>query len=81
MSQILNYCFKSRKHCLSRYILNLKILGPPLISKAPPSSKKRVEPCLIGILIAILEILMTIHLISDQNSLYMSDWWAFNKNC
>ena len=40
MSQILNYCFKSRKHCLSRYILNLKILGPPLISKAPPFIEK-----------------------------------------
>ena len=40
MSQILNYCFKSTKHCLGRRLHYFINLGPPLKSKAPVDETK-----------------------------------------
>ena len=50
MSEIINYCLKSPKQYLNRYMQSFMILGPAFETEggsfAPtPSTKKRVEAC------------------------------------
>ena len=42
MSEIINYCLKSPKQYLNRYMQSFMILGPAFATESPPFVRRRV---------------------------------------